>query len=33
MVDMVLLGGWFIGFAPMMAIFIARISEGRSIRD
>ncbi|EAS64732.1 BCCT family transporter [Photobacterium angustum] len=24
--------GWFIGFAPMMAIFIARISEGRSIR-
>ena len=26
-------GGWFIGFAPMMAIFIARISEGRSIRE
>lgn len=25
--------GWFIGFAPMMAIFIARISEGRSIRE
>ena len=25
--------GWFIGFAPMMAIFIARISEGRSIRS
>lgn len=25
--------GWFIGFAPMMAIFIARISQGRSIRE
>lgn len=25
--------GWFIGFAPMMAIFIARISDGRSIRE
>ena len=25
--------GWFIGFAPMMAIFIARISEGRTIRE
>ncbi|QUJ68786.1 BCCT family transporter [Photobacterium sp. GJ3] len=25
--------GWFIGFAPMMAIFIARISVGRSIRE
>lgn len=25
--------GWFIGFAPMMAVFIARISEGRSIRE
>ncbi|UTV29084.1 BCCT family transporter [Photobacterium atrarenae] len=25
--------GWFIGFAPMMAIFIARISEGRSVRE
>ncbi|MEJ6093138.1 BCCT family transporter, partial [Aliivibrio salmonicida] len=25
--------GWFIGFAPMMAIFIARISKGRSIRE
>ncbi|MCC4799439.1 BCCT family transporter [Enterovibrio norvegicus] len=24
--------GWFIGFAPMMAIFIAKISEGRSVR-
>lgn len=24
--------GWFIGFAPMMAIFIAKISRGRSIR-
>ncbi|NAX46395.1 BCCT family transporter [Photobacterium halotolerans] len=25
--------GWFIGFAPMMAIFIARITVGRSIRE
>lgn len=25
--------GWFIGFAPMMAIFIAKISEGRTIRE
>ncbi|USD59205.1 BCCT family transporter [Vibrio sp. SCSIO 43140] len=25
--------GWFIGYAPMMAIFIARISRGRSIRQ
>ncbi|MGF1692083.1 BCCT family transporter [Photobacterium kagoshimensis] len=25
--------GWFIGFAPMMAIFIARISKGRSVRE
>ena len=25
--------GWFIGYGPMMAIFIARISRGRSIRD
>ncbi len=25
--------GWFIGFAPMMGIFIARISQGRSIRE
>ncbi|MDD1792142.1 BCCT family transporter [Enterovibrio sp. ZSDZ42] len=25
--------GWFIGFAPMMAIFIAKISDGRSIRN
>ncbi|KLV09434.1 BCCT transporter [Photobacterium ganghwense] len=25
--------GWFIGFAPMMAIFIARISEGRTVRE
>ncbi|MGM0623256.1 MAG: BCCT family transporter [Campylobacterota bacterium] len=24
--------GWFIGYGPMMAIFIARISRGRSIR-
>jgi glycine betaine transporter len=24
--------GWFIGYGPMMAIFIARISKGRSIR-
>ncbi len=25
--------GWFIGYGPMMAIFIARISRGRRIRD
>ena len=25
--------GWFIGFAPMMAIFITRISRGRTIRE
>ncbi|WP_105901159.1 BCCT family transporter [Vibrio gangliei] len=25
--------GWFIGYAPMMAIFVARISRGRSIRE
>ncbi len=24
---------WFIGFAPMMAIFVARISKGRTIRQ
>ena len=25
--------GWFIGYGPMMAIFIARISKGRTIRE
>lgn len=25
--------GWFIGYAPMMAMFVARISNGRSIRE
>ncbi|MFW5418478.1 BCCT family transporter [Nocardiopsis sp. CNT-189] len=25
--------GWFLGYAPMMAIFIARISRGRTVRD
>ena len=25
--------GWFIGYAPMMAIFITRISRGRTIRE
>ncbi|WP_277673719.1 BCCT family transporter [Piscibacillus halophilus] len=25
--------GWFIGFGPMMSIFIARISRGRTIRE
>jgi choline-glycine betaine transporter len=25
--------GWFIGYGPMMAVFIARISKGRSIRE
>ena len=25
--------GWFLGYGPMMAIFIARISRGRSIRS
>jgi len=25
--------GWFIGYGPMMAIFIARISRGRSARE
>ena len=25
--------GWFIGYGPMMAIFIARISRGRRVRD
>ena len=24
---------WFIGYAPLMAIFVARISRGRSIRE
>ncbi|SDI90251.1 BCCT family transporter [Natribacillus halophilus] len=25
--------GWFIGYAPMMAIFISRISHGRTLRE
>lgn len=25
--------GWFLGYGPMMAIFVARISRGRRIRD
>ncbi|WP_186576062.1 BCCT family transporter [Aquibacillus kalidii] len=25
--------GWFLGYGPMMAIFIAKISRGRTIRD
>ncbi|WP_087100631.1 BCCT family transporter [Nocardiopsis sp. JB363] len=25
--------GWFIGFGPLMAIFIARVSKGRTIRE
>jgi choline-glycine betaine transporter len=25
--------GWFIGYGPMMAIFMARISKGRTIRE
>jgi glycine betaine transporter len=25
--------GWFLGYGPLMAIFIARISRGRTIRD
>lgn len=25
--------GWFLGYAPLMAIFIARISRGRTVRD
>ncbi|WP_226037198.1 BCCT family transporter [Aquibacillus saliphilus] len=25
--------GWFLGYGPMMSIFIARISRGRTIRD
>ena len=25
--------GWFMGYGPMMAVFIARISRGRTIRD
>ena len=25
--------GWFIGYGPMMALFIARISRGRSLRE
>ncbi|WP_409254317.1 BCCT family transporter [Bacillus sp. SCS-153A] len=25
--------GWFLGYGPMMAIFISRISRGRTIRD
>lgn len=25
--------GWFLGYAPLMAMFIARISRGRSIRE
>src|SRR5690606_2361592 len=24
---------WFVGYAPMMSIFVARISRGRSIRQ
>ena len=25
--------GWFMGYGPMMAVFVSRISRGRSIRD
>lgn len=25
--------GWFLGFGPMMAIFFARVSRGRTVRD
>lgn len=25
--------GWFLGYAPLMSIFIARISRGRTVRD
>lgn len=25
--------GWFLGYAPLMAIFVARISRGRTLRD
>ncbi|WP_209325363.1 BCCT family transporter [Brevibacterium renqingii] len=25
--------GWFLGYAPLMAIFVARISKGRTVRD
>lgn len=25
--------GWFLGYAPLMAIFVARISQGRTARD
>jgi len=25
--------GWFLGFGPMMAVFFARISRGRTVRD
>lgn len=25
--------GWFLGYAPLMAIFVARISRGRTVRD
>ncbi|MGB1361027.1 MAG: BCCT family transporter [Alphaproteobacteria bacterium] len=25
--------GWFMGYGPMMAVFVARISRGRTIRD
>ena len=25
--------GWFLGFAPMMSVFVARISRGRTIRE
>lgn len=25
--------GWFLGYAPLMAIFVARVSRGRTVRD
>ncbi|MFR0657322.1 BCCT family transporter, partial [Pantoea sp. SIMBA_079] len=25
--------GWFIGYAPMVALYVARISRGRTIRE
>lgn len=25
--------GWFVGYAPLMSVFVARISRGRTIRD
>ncbi|MFP3700748.1 BCCT family transporter, partial [Burkholderia sp. SIMBA_013] len=25
--------GWFIGYAPMMGIYVAKVSRGRSIRE